>query len=70
MKSTGKQMSLKRKIEIVRSVLSKSKGLSMLSGEKLVLYVAKSINIYELPCNDGRNTKDPNKEHNAPANLR
>ena len=43
----GHQMSMSRKIEIVRTVLSKAKGLNMLHGDKLVNHVANSIVLYE-----------------------
>lgn len=47
MKKKGHQMGMSRKLEIVRTVLNKSKGLSMLHGEKLVNHVANSIVLYE-----------------------
>ena len=47
MKKKGHKMSMSRKLEIVRTVLNKSKGLSMLHGEKLVNHVANSIVLYE-----------------------
>lgn len=47
MKKKGHQMGMNRKLEIVRTVLNKSKGLSMLHGEKLVNHVANSIVLYE-----------------------
>ena len=40
-------MSMRRKLEIVRIVLNKSKGLTMLHGEKLAQHVANSITLYE-----------------------
>jgi len=43
----GHQMSMSRKLEIVRTVLNKSKGLNMLHGEKLVNHIANSIVLYE-----------------------
>ena len=43
----GHQMSMSRKTEIVRTVLSKAKGLNMLHGDKLVHHVANSIVLYE-----------------------
>lgn len=43
----GHQMSRDRKVEIVRTVLSRAKGLTMLHGEKLVQHVANSITLYE-----------------------
>ena len=47
MKKKGHQMGMSRKLEIVRTVLNKSKGLSMLHGEKLVNHIANSIVLYE-----------------------
>jgi len=47
MKKKGHQMGMNRKLEIVRTVLNKSKGLSMLHGEKLVNHIANSIVLYE-----------------------
>ena len=43
----GHQMSMSRKLEIVRTVLTKSKGLTMLHGDKLIHHVANSIVLYE-----------------------
>ena len=43
----GHQMSRDRKVEIVRAVLNRAKGLTMLHGEKLVQHVANSITLYE-----------------------
>lgn len=43
----GHQMSMRRKLEIVRTVLNKSKGVTMLHGEKLIHHVANSITLYE-----------------------
>ena len=40
-------MSMSRKLEIVRTVLNKSKGVTMLHGDKLVQHVASSITLYE-----------------------
>ena len=40
-------ISMRRKLEIVRIVLNKSKGLTMLHGEKLAQHVANSITLYE-----------------------
>ena len=40
-------MSRDRKVEIVRTVLSRAKGITMLHGEKLVQHVASSITLYE-----------------------
>ena len=43
-------MSIERKREIVRKVLSTAKGCqSILHGDKLVNHVANSITLYELP---------------------
>jgi hypothetical protein len=52
MKKHGPEMSMSRKLEIVRTVLSKSKGLTMLHGENLVNHVARSVKIYELPTKE------------------
>ena len=43
----GHTMSMRRKLEIVRTVLNKSKGVTMLHGEKLAQHVANSITLYE-----------------------
>lgn len=43
----GHTMSMRRKLEIVRTVLNKSKGVTLLHGEKLVQHVANSITLYE-----------------------
>jgi hypothetical protein len=40
-------MTMSRKIEVVRSVLNKSKGLKSLHGEKLITHIANSITLYE-----------------------
>jgi hypothetical protein len=40
-------MSMSRKLEIVRTVLNKSKGVTMLHGDKLIQHVASSITLYE-----------------------
>jgi hypothetical protein len=48
MKKKGRHMSMSRKLEIVRTVLNKSKGVSILHGEKLIQHVANSITLYEL----------------------
>jgi hypothetical protein len=42
-------MSISRKIEIARTVLNKSKGITMLHGDKLIHHVANSITLYEKP---------------------
>ena len=47
MKKKGHQMGMNRKLEIVRTVLNKSKGLTMLHGNKLIHHVANSIVLYE-----------------------
>jgi len=52
MKKHGHHMSMRRKLEIVKTVLNKSKGLTMLHGDKLVQHVANSITLYELPTNE------------------
>ena len=50
----GHVMTITRKQEIVRKVLEKSKGVSMLHGEALLNHVAKSVTLYELPTkNEG-----------------
>jgi len=43
----GHHMSMSRKLEIVRTVLNKSKGVTMLHGDKLIQHVASSITLYE-----------------------
>lgn len=43
----GHHMSMSRKLEIVRAVLNKSKGVTMLHGDKLIQHVASSITLYE-----------------------
>lgn len=43
----GPTMTMSRKIEVVRSVLNKSKGLKSLHGEKLITHIANSITLYE-----------------------
>jgi hypothetical protein len=43
----GPQMTMSRKIEVVRAVLNKSKGLKSLHGEKLVNHISHSITLYE-----------------------
>lgn len=53
MKKNGRAMSMARKLEIVRTVLSKAKGVSMLHGDKLVHHVANSITLYEKPQESG-----------------
>lgn len=45
----GHQMSMRRKLEIVRIVLNKSKGVTMLHGENLIHHVANSVTLYEKP---------------------
>ena len=47
MKKKGHKMDMNRKLEIVRTVLNKSKGLTMLHGDKLIHHVANSIVLYE-----------------------
>lgn len=51
-------MSMSRKLEIVRTILNKSKGLTMLQGEKLVHHVANSITLYEKYQPDSEDLKD------------
>jgi hypothetical protein len=43
----GHHMSMSRKLEIVRTVLNKSKGVTILHGDKLIQHVASSITLYE-----------------------
>jgi len=43
----GRKMSTSRKLEIVSAVLNKSKGVTMLHGDKLIHHVANSITLYE-----------------------
>jgi hypothetical protein len=52
MKKHGPVMSTTRKMEMVRTILNKSKGLTMLHGEKLVNHVVNSITLYELPTKE------------------
>jgi len=58
----GHHMSMSRKLDIVRTVLNKSKGLTMLHGEKLVHHVASSITLYEAYISDDSENKNPHKE--------
>ena len=51
-------MSMRRKLEIVRTVLNKSKGVTMLHGDKLIHHVANSITLYEKYNPDEKNTKE------------
>ena len=51
-------MGMRRKLEIVRTVLNKSKGVTMLHGEKLVQHVASSITLYEKYIPDEKDTKE------------
>ena len=51
-------MGMRRKLEIVRTVLNKSKGIKMLHGDKLVHHVANSITLYEKYNPDEKNTKE------------
>ena len=53
----GHQMGMRRKLEIVRTVLNKSKGVTMLHGDKLVQHVASSITLYEKYIPDEKNIK-------------
>ena len=50
-------MSMSRKLEIVRAVLNKSKGVTMLHGEKLIQHVASSITLYEKYIPNEEDTK-------------
>jgi hypothetical protein len=49
-------MSMSRKLEIVRTVLNKSKGVTMLHGDKLIQHVASSITLYEKYIPNEENT--------------
>ena len=51
-------MSMRRKLEIVRTVLNKSKGVTMLHGDKLINHVASSITLYEKYIPDEKDTKE------------
>lgn len=50
-------MSMSRKLEIVRTVLNKSKGLTQLHGDKLVHHVANSITLFELEQKEKTNNQ-------------
>ena len=54
----GHHMSMNRKLEIVRKVLNKSKGVTMLHGDKLIQHVANSITLYEKYIPDEKDTKE------------
>jgi hypothetical protein len=54
----GHHMSMSRKLEIVRTVLNKSKGVTMLHGDKLIQHVASSITLYEKYTPDEKDTKE------------
>ena len=54
----GHHMSMSRKLEIVRTILNKSKGVTMLHGEKLVQHVASSITLYEKYIPDEKNIEE------------
>ena len=54
----GHKMGMRRKLEIVRAVLNKSKGITMLHGENLVHHVANSITLYEKFNPNEENTKE------------
>jgi len=54
----GHTMSIERKREIVRKVLSTAKGCTMLHGEKLVNHVANSITLYEKYNSNEKNPKE------------
>ena len=51
-------MSMSRKLEIVRTVLNKSKGVTVLHGDKLIQHVASSITLYEKYTPDEKDTKE------------
>ena len=51
-------MSMSRKLEIVRTVLNKSKGVTMLHGDKLINHVASSITLYEKYIPNEENIKE------------
>ena len=51
-------MSMSRKLEIVRTVLNKSKGVTILHGDKLIQHVASSITLYEKYTPDEKDTKE------------
>lgn len=53
----GRHMSMSRKLEIVRTVLNKSKGLTQLHGDKLVHHVANSITLFELEQKEKTNNQ-------------
>ena len=50
----GHAMTITRKQQIVRKVLEKSKGVTMLHGDALINHIAKSITLYELPTKNER----------------
>jgi len=54
----GHHMSMSRKLEIVRTVLNKSKGVTMLHGDKLIQHVASSITLYEKYIPNEENIKE------------
>ena len=54
----GHHMSMSRKLEIVRTVLNKSKGLTTLHGDKLINHVASSITLYEKYIPNEENIKE------------
>jgi len=54
----GHHMSMSRKLEIVRTVLNKSKGVTMLHGDKLINHVANSITLYEKYTPDEKNIEE------------
>ena len=51
-------MGMRRKLEIVRAVLNKSKGVTMLHGDKLIQHVANSITLYEKYNSNEETTKE------------
>lgn len=56
----GPNMTMSRKLEVVRAVLNKSKGLGSLHGEKLVTHIANSITLYEkyIPAKEDNGTSE------------
>ena len=50
----GHVMTITRKQQIVRKVLEKSKGVTMLHGDALINHIAKSITLYELHTKNER----------------
>ena len=54
----GHKMGMRRKLEIVRAVLNKSKGVTMLHGDKLIQHVGNSITLYEKYNSNEETTKE------------